>query len=100
MRSNAVGSQLLSGSGHLFAGISIGRLGGGHLLQHVTLPVDRSNNGTAGLNVLAQTMNVNFNRVLADLFVVAVQMFNQLVLAHNAACGAQQYFEHANFGLG
>ena len=67
------------------------------LFEAVTQPAHRRDAHRALLDLLAQSVDVDLDRVVADLFAPFAQAFDQLILADQPAGALQQHFEQAQF---
>ena len=67
------------------------------LLQTVAKAAHGEDAHAARLDLFAQPVHVDFDRVIADLFAPFAQMIDQLFFRHQPADPLQQHFEQAQF---
>ena len=68
--------------------------------QAIAEPANRRNSDRPLLNLFAQAVDVDLNRVVADFFAPLAQSFNQLVFADQSACALQQHLQQAELAGG
>ena len=64
-------------------------------LEQVAEAAYRADADARRLELLAQAVHVDFDRVRADFLVPAVELLGELLLVHHAAAAHHQHFEHA-----
>src|SRR6187431_2580360 len=81
-------------------GQSAAALSARDLLQAITEPANRGNPDRALLDLLAQTVHVDLDRVVADLLAPLAQALDELVLADQAARALKQHFQQRDLPRG
>ncbi|AOJ76032.1 hypothetical protein WJ35_13830 [Burkholderia ubonensis] len=78
----------------------VGRRGGGDFLEAVAEPAHGGDSHAARLDLLAQPVHVDLDRVVADFLAPFAQVVDELLLRHEAADPLQQHFEQAELARG
>src|SRR5207344_1433324 len=76
------------------------RRSGGDLLEAVAKPAHGGDANRPLLDLLAQAVNVDLDRVVADLVTPFAQALHQLILADQPACPLQQHLQQRQLARG